>query len=332
MQNKIHNKILVTGATGLVGSHLIKALLQQHKCVRAIYRSQIPPLQDADKVEWVKGDILDVSFLQESMENIGYVYHCAAIVSFNPKEKALLHKTNIEGTANVVNVCIDNGVEKLVHVSSVSSLGRIRQGETISEKMQWSEETNNSEYGRTKHLSEIEVWRAAGEGLNTVIVNPTIILGNADWNNGSSAIFKNVYNEFPWYTTGTTGFVDAEDVARAMILLMESDIISERFIVSSANMSYGELFSLIAKSFDKKPPYKKVTPLIAELVWRMEALKSSFNGAKPLVTKETARTAQAQVYFDNTKLLDHLPQFQYTPIEETITRICAEYKKRYNLN
>lgn len=323
--------ILITGATGLVGSHLIKALVKQGKTVRALYHSAIRQFDDADKVEWIQGDILDMSSLEEAMVGVKQVYHCAAIVSFNPKQKELLHKTNVEGTANVVNVCLDNNVEKLVYVSSVSALGRIRHNELISEKMQWSEETNNSEYGKAKYFAEMEVWRAVGEGLNAAIVNPTIILGNADWSKGSSAIFKNVYNQFPWYTEGVTGFVDVEDVVKAMILLMESDISTERFIISAENMSYAQLFTLIAKKFGKNPPHKKVTPLMAELVWRAEALKSSFNGGQPLVTKETARTAQAKVRFDNSKLLKFFPQFQYTPLEQTITRICNEYKKMYNL-
>lgn len=328
----VNGTILITGASGLVGSHLIKTLVQQGKYVRALYHSSIPQFDYANKVEWVHGDILDVPSIEDAMSGVKQVYHCAAIVSFNPKQKELLHKTNIDGTANIVNVCLDNNVEKLVYASSVSALGRIRQSERVSEKMQWSEETNNSEYGKTKYFAEMEVWRAVGEGLKAVIVNPTIILGSADWNKGSSAIFKNVYNQFPWYTDGVTGFVDVEDVAKAMIMLMESDISTERFIISAENISYGELFTLIAKTFGKNPPHKKVTPLMAEVIWRAEAFRSSFNGRQPLVTKETAKTAQAKVRFDNSKLLKFLPQFQYTPLKQTITRICNEYKKMYNLS
>jgi dihydroflavonol-4-reductase len=324
--------ILVTGASGLVGTHLVQALIQKGKRVKALYRTEIPRYNCADKVEWMQGDILNISSLEEAMDNVKQVYHCAAIVTFNPKQKKLLHATNIDGTANIVNTCLNNRVEKLLYVSSVSALGRIRQGELVSEKMQWSEETNNSEYGRTKFFAEMEVWRGIGEGLNAVIVNPTIILGAADWNKSSSAIFKNMYNEFPWYASGVTGFVDVQDVVKAMMLLMESNISNERFIISAANLSYGELFTTIAHGFNKKKPYKKVTPFIAELVWRAEALKSSLNGHQPLVTKETARTAQAMVYFDNSKLLQFLPEFQYTPLHESIMRICNEYKEMHNLS
>src|SRR5205823_3272170 len=157
--------ILVTGASGLVGSHLIKNLVKCGKKVKALYRSSVPKFENADRVEWTQGDILDVSFLEESMNGIKKVYHCAAIVSFNPKQKKLLHVTNIEGTSNVVNTCLETGVEKLVYVSSVSALGRIRNDVMVSENMEWTEETNNSEYGRTKYFAEMEVWRGISEGL-----------------------------------------------------------------------------------------------------------------------------------------------------------------------
>jgi len=197
MNSDQQKNIFVTGASGLVGSHLVRALLQQQRKVKALYRNNIPTFDGAESVQWIKGNILDIISLEEAMYNVQQVYHCAAMVSFNPKERKEMNKTNIEGTANVVNECLNAGVEKLLHVSSVSALGRIRQNEIISEKMKWTPETSNSEYGKSKFLAEMEVWRGVGEGLNAVIVNPTIILGAADWNNSSTAIFKNVYKEFP---------------------------------------------------------------------------------------------------------------------------------------
>ena len=330
MNNSLQH-ILVTGASGLLGSYVVKQLVAQNKTVKALYRSHIPAFDGADKVQWVKGDILDIVALEEAMTGVQEVYHCAAIVSFDPKEKQQLHITNVEGTANVVNACLNTGVQKLLHVSSVAALGRIRVNEPVTEKMKWTPETSNSEYGKSKYLAEMEVWRGVGEGLRAVVVNPTIILGVADWNNSSSAIFKSVYNEFPWYTDGVTGFVDAADVAKAMIMLMESDISGERFIVSGENTTYQHLFNLIANAFGKKQPHKKVTPFIAAVVWRLEKFKSFFTGSKPLVTKETAVTAQAKVYFDNSKLLRFFPAFQYTGLPDTVTAICKGFRKMYNL-
>jgi nucleoside-diphosphate-sugar epimerase len=324
--------ILVTGATGLLGLHLVKRLVSQGEQVRALYRTGIPSFTGSDKVEWIQGDILDIVSLETAIQGVDQVYHCAAMVSFNPRKRKAMHKINVEGTANVVNACLSAGIQKLLHVSSIAAMGRIRENKPIDESMIWSAETSNSEYGRTKHLAELEVFRGIGEGLDTVIVNPVIILGAGDWENSSTGIFRNVYKEFPWYTNGTGGFVDVEDAVTAMIQLMQAaGTSSERFILSGANMPYAELFSDIAACFRKKPPHRKVTPLISGLVWRWEALKSWFTGKDPLLTKETARTASAKVTIDNSKLLKHLPGFSYSSVNSSVQRICGELQKKYNL-
>ncbi|HJV20987.1 MAG TPA: NAD-dependent epimerase/dehydratase family protein [Sediminibacterium sp.] len=320
--------ILITGATGLVGSHLIQQLIQEGKSVRALYRSTIPSMKGSEAVEWVKGDILDTGSLEDATQEVDQVYHCAAMVSFLPSQKKVLNKTNIEGTANVVNACINTGVKKLLFVSSVAALGRIREDQSIDETMNWTPETSNSEYGKTKFMAELEVWRGMGEGLDIAIVNPVIILGAANWNGGSSGIFKSAYNEFPWYTEGVSGFVDVKDLVRAMTLIMQSPVSGERFIISGTNSTYRDVFTMIAKEFHKKPPYKKVTPLLAEIIWRLEALKAKFTGRNPLLTKETARTAQAKVSFNNSKLLKRFPEFSYTPLAQSISRICTEMLKK----
>lgn len=318
--------ILVTGGSGLVGSELISQLLAQGNKIKAIYNSTRLTISHQDLIP-VKCDILDTAALEEAMQGVTQLYHCAAMVSFSAKNKDQLLKINIEGTANVVNAALDAGVTKMVHVSSVSALGRIRENETVTEEMNWTEESSNSVYGKSKYLGEMEVWRGIGEGLQAVVVNPSLILGSGDWNKGSSEIFRSVYNEFPWYTEGVTGVIDVKDVARAMILLMNSEINKQRFILNAENLSYKEVFTNIAKCFGKKPPHKKVTPFIAAIVWRLEAIKSMFTGKDALVTKETARTALTKVYFDNNKILKALPGFQFTPINETIKNICATLKQ-----
>ncbi len=323
--------ILVTGGTGLVGSHLISALVQQGKKVKAIYRSVIPEFPGSNQAQWQQADILDILSLEDVMSDVDYIYHCAAIVSFSPKNKDLLTRTNIDGTANIVNAALNAGVKKLLFVSSVAALGRIRKDVLVNETMNWTKETSNSEYGKTKYLAEMEVWRGAAEGLPSVVVNPTIILGESDWTKGSTKIFQTIYNEFPWYTEGVSGFVDVKDVVKAMILLMESEVVGEKFILNADNLAYKKLFDEIANCFHKKPPYKKVTPFIANLVWRYEGLKGMFTGVDPLLTKETASTAQAKVYFDNSKLLKQFNVFRYTPWQHTVERIC-DYLKKTHIN
>jgi nucleoside-diphosphate-sugar epimerase len=314
--------IFITGATGLLGSQLLKELLDQNVKIKALYRTKIPFTHT--NVEWIQGDLFDTILLEETLAGVDEVYHCAAKVSFNPKNKKELFKTNIEGTANIVNACLNANAKKLLHVSSVSALGRIRENTVITETMQWSEEANNSVYGESKYLGEMEVWRGIAEGLPAVIINPTIILGAADWNNGSAEIFKTVYKEFPYYTEGVTGFVDVRDVVKAMIALMKSDIVSERFIISAENSSYKALFDMIAEAFNKKPPSKSVSPSLAGFIWRAEAVRSFFTGKAPFINKETAQAALAKVYFDNSKLLNALPDFSYASLKSSVARIADE--------
>jgi len=195
----------------------------------------------------------------------------------------------------------------------------------VTENVKWDDNANPSVYGKTKYLGELEVWRGIAEGLNAVIVNPVIILGKGDWHTGSGATFKNAYNEFPWYTEGSSGFVDGEDVAKAMVMLMDSDISAERFILSAENWTYRGLFTAMANGFGKKPPSRKVTPWLAALVWRLEAIKGWVTGQDPLLTKETADTAQQTVKFDNTKILQALPGFSFKPLEQTIQESCSYY-------
>jgi len=322
--------ILVTGGSGLLGTALIRELLQQGKKVKAIYNKTPLQLFNSKHLQQVQCDILDVIELEDVMQGVTYIYHCAGLVSFNKKDVDHLYKINVEGTANIVNAALNADVKKIVHVSSVAALGRLREEEAIHEKMNWTPETSNSKYGESKYLGEMEVWRGIAEGLQAVIVNPTIILGPGDWNDGSTAIFKSAYNEFPWYANGTTGFVDVRDVVKAMTQLMESDISSERFIISAHNETYRNLFDAIADAFNKKRPHKEVTPMLAKLVSWLEAIKSSVTGNKPLVTKETAATAIAKVKFDNSKLLKFLHNFEYMPLQQTVADTCNILQQKLN--
>ena len=321
----------VTGGTGLVGTHLIKALSSQQVPIKALYRSVIPSIAGAEKVQWIQGDVLDVVALEEALKDVQTVYHCAAIVSFNPRRKHEMFKTNVEGTANVVNASLSAGVEKLCHVSSVAALGQPKGGVRVDESNEFAEYKDKSSYGKSKYLAEVEVWRAIGEGLKAVIVNPSIILGAGNWNDSSSKIFKTAYNEFPWFTEGVTGFVDVEDVVGAMVQLTNSEITAQRFILNSENRTYKNIFSAIAVAFEKKPPSKKVSPFLAGLVRRTESIKSMFGDKDPLLTKETAEAAMTVVEYDNSKLKNFLPGFSYRNVDETVKRVCAEFRLKYHL-
>lgn len=326
-----HADILVTGGSGLVGAELIKQLLVQGKKVKATYNKTTLPNFKNENLTPVKCDILDTSMLEIAMQGISEVYHCAAIVSFSKKNVDQLYAVNINGTTNIVNASIDAGVKKLLHVSSVSALGRRKGVPYVTEEMMWTEDSNKSIYGKSKFLAEMEVWRGIGEGLRALIVNPSVILGGSDWNTGSTKIFKTAFEEFPWFTEGVTGFVDARDVAKAMILLMDSEITNQRFILNAENVSYKTVFTEIANSFGKNPSNKKVTPFLAALIWRIETLKSYFTGKEVLLNKETAHKAMSKVYFDNTKIKKSLPGFFFRPIKETINDTCETLVQLNNL-
>ena len=328
-------KILVTGGTGFIGSYIIKQLVEKGYLVRAMRRdsSQVPryiPEPIFNKVEWVSGDILDVVSLEDAMTGVDAVIHSAAIISFSRGDKKKMYKINIEGTANTVNIALEKNIKRLVHVSSVAAIGRTPGGDLVNEDKKWQENKTNTAYAISKHRSEIEVWRGMAEGLPAVILNPSTVIGYGDWTNSSCRIFKTVYDEFPWYTTGINGFVDVEDVARAALLLMESDINGERFIVNADNWSFQKLFNSIADAFGKKHPGYRATPLLGEIAWRVEKLKSFLGSHKPLLTRETATVAHSKTYFDNKKILLQLPEFSFTPLEESIRNACYNYLNAIN--
>jgi len=323
--------ILVTGASGFVGQHLVRYLSARGAMVRALYNSREPDaaLKALPGVDWKRYDLLDIYDVEEAMQGIDEVYHCAAMVSFEKNDRAWLLHFNTESTANIVNQALDQGIRKLVYVSSVAALGRTASGNLITEEEQWEESRYNSTYARSKHQAEIEVWRGIGEGLNAVIVNPGVILGAGDWQSGSASLMRVVNKEFPFYTEGVTAWVDVEDVVRAMVMLMESDIEAERFILCEGSHSYREVFTFMANALGKKPPHIKANALMAGLVWRWNALKMLLTGKRSTVTKETANTAQRKCYYDNSKLPNYLHDFRYTPLPETIRKMADAFKNSY---
>jgi dihydroflavonol-4-reductase len=323
--------VLVTGGTGFLGAYILRELVEKEYTVRAIRREgsqpyfYIPP-SILEQIEWVPCDIMDPLGLEEAMEDVDAVIHAAAKVSFAGSDRHELFATNIEGTANVVNAAIATGIRRFVHVSSVAALGRTKKEEKVTEEKIWDNNKGQTNYAISKFYGELEVWRAIGEGLPAVIVNPSTILGVGDWNGSSCAIFKSIYNEFPWYSNGINGFVDVSDVANAVIALMESDITGQRYILNGDNWSFRQLFNSIAAAFGKKQPHREATPFLSAIAWRLEKVKSLFSGKRPLLTRESARVAQSRTIFDNSKILEQLPGFRFTPLEKTIKGSCEAYK------
>ena len=321
--------ILVTGGTGFLGSYIIRELRNRNYQVRAIRRSgKLPFWLSEDElrgVEWVQGDVLDLVSLEDAMEGVYAVIHAAAMVSFVKKGRKEMYQVNVDGTANVVNMAIEKNIQRFVHISSVAAVGRTGLEGEVTEEKKWEESSSNTHYAISKHKGEMEVWRGMAEGLNGVILNPSTILGYGDWTQGSCAGFKTVYDGFPWYSTGVNGFVDVEDVARATVLLMESSIREERFIVNGENWPFKKLMDTIADNCDRKRPSRATTPFLMGVAWRLEKIKSLFSGKTPLLTRETAKVAMSKTRFMNDKILAALPGFSFTPLEQTIRAACQRY-------
>ncbi|MBO9676190.1 MAG: NAD-dependent epimerase/dehydratase family protein [Sphingobacteriaceae bacterium] len=319
--------ILVTGGTGFLGSELIKQLTDSGLAVRALRRekSKIPALiQNISLIEWVVADINEPAALEDAFEGVTKVYHCAAFVSFNPKDKKQLFHVNIDGTSNIVNLCTENNC-RLLHVSSVAALGNAKKGQKINEKDFWEYDAHAHAYGLSKYEGEMEVWRGITEGLEAVIVNPSVIIGKNAGFEGSGAIFKLVKGGFPFYTDGASGFVDVEDVARAMILLMDAEVSGERYIISADDYHYKTLFSEIAQGFGVKAPAKEAKPWMLGIAWRALKFVSVFTGKEPSITKDAAKSSVTLSYYNNDKVKTETG-IVFKPVAESIKEITQHLR------
>ncbi len=331
---------LVTGATGLVGSHLLLELSNKGFAVRAMKRSGSDmslvnkvfglyapnPLKQLSAIEWVEADLTDISLLEELLEGVDGVFHCAAVVSFHPSRKREMMLTNVKGTANVVNALLRVGGVPLCHVSSIAALGRSENNDAVTEENLWKNSGSNSLYSVSKYAAEREVWRGIAEGLEAVIVNPSVILGPGSWHAGSSELFALVWKGLKFYTPGINGYVDVRDVARAMVLLTEKKIYGQRFILSAANLSYLELFSMMAEGLGKPKPTIAVSPWMAEIAWRLMAVKGFFTGKTPAITRETARSSLARKTYSSEKFT-RTSGMDFMPIRQSVGDICQIFLK-----
>ncbi|ESU29727.1 nucleoside-diphosphate-sugar epimerase [Flavobacterium limnosediminis JC2902] len=330
--------ILVTGGTGLVGAHLLLHLLQENEAVRAIYRSTASTEKTKrlfqtenkaylfDKIEWVPADITDIPALEKAFENISQVYHCAALISFDSRDEDQLRKINIEGTANVVNCCIDFKVKKLCHVSSIAALGDAKEGEKIiTEETEWNPEKNHGDYALTKFGAETEVWRGAQEGLDVVVVNPGVIFGKGFGAAGSGELLQKIHNGFPFYTKGSTGITAVEDVVNVMMQLMKSDISGERFTIVSENVILQNLLNDIADSMQKKRPYIYARPYMTSLYWRADWLFSKLFCRKRRFTRATAKASHSTEIYNNSKVINHL-NYTFQPMKTYVSTVSLAYK------
>jgi len=325
--------IAVTGATGLLGSYIVRALCESNTPFVALKRkeSDTSLLEDMkEKITWREADITNPVSLDEALKDINGVIHTAAYVSFNPGKAEKIFQINTEGTRHVVNACLSNNIRRLLHVSSVSALGR-QKGQTIlSEENKWADNSINSKYGESKYQAELEVFRGQEEGLSTVIINPSVILGFSNWDQSSAQLFKYAWKQRPFYIDGSLNYVDVRDVAEISLRLFNSAIEGERFILSAGSVPFKTLFDKIAEGFQKKGPSLKVNATLAKILAGIESGRTWLTGSEPLITFETARLVNTFFQYDNQKVKKAL-NFNFQSVDETLQWCCEQYNRQYQI-
>jgi nucleoside-diphosphate-sugar epimerase len=329
---------LVTGATGLLGTHLMSELLKEGKPVRALYRSEVSKQSsirllehlghsenNISSIAWEQGDVLDISSLERAMNQAVHVYHCAAVVSYHKKDRKEMYAVNTEGTANVVNLALELGIEKLCHVSSIASLGKAENNSWVDEQAEWMENEMSTHYAITKYLSEMEVWRGIQEGLNAVIVNPAFIIGPGDFEKSSSRVFSTIDNGMPFYPPGGTGFVAASDCATCMVKLTNSSISNERYVLVGENASMKDLFQSISKQLGKPLPTREASSIAMHTARIGAWIKEIFTGKKALITRETLMNASHRFYYKNDKVIA-ATGIQFKGLNEAVSEAATYFK------
>ena len=322
----------------MVGSHLLYELSQKHDRIRAIYRTKKKidtvkhvfsyysdnPEALFNKIEWVESSLNDLPALSHAFKEVTHVYHCAAMVSFDPADYYKLRKSNIHGTANIVNFCVENDVEKLCYVSSVAALGGKELNDPVTEESPWNPDGDHHVYAITKYGAEMEVWRGVQEGLKAIIVNPGIIVGPGYWKSSSGAFFTRISRGMKYYVDTVNGYVGIDDVISSMLQLMESDVSNERFIQVSDNISTKEFIEMVASELGVDPPQKKATDLMLQFGWRYDWIRSKLLGKRRRLTRRTVKSISRDVYYDSSKLKKQL-NFEYRPIQDAISSTTRRF-------
>lgn len=322
--------ILVTGASGFLGGELVKQLVANGNAVRILKRnnSDISHLNSViDKIEVTEGDILDITSLEDACKNIKQIYHCAAVVSYDNKSNQQMYKTNIEGTANVVNIALSAGVKKILHVSSIAAIGG-KPNVLIDESCKWEENEWTTNYGITKQMAERQIYRGIEEGLEATIINPGIIvgIGNNDQKSTIKILDRISKQKMPFYSEGSNGFVAIEDVVNLCIILMNGQFNGERFIAISENWTFKKYFETIAKAFGVEPPKRKLNQFNSRLFYMGDAFLSFIlPNRKRSYTKENSKVGLEQFSYSNQKIKSAL-NYEFIPMETTIQKIVNDFR------
>jgi len=324
--------ILVTGATGLIGNYITQKLLAEGLRVKAIKRkgSDISFFSNLQP-QWIDCDLLDISTLDKTFEDVNIVIHAAGLVSFSNKDRDLLNQINVEGTANIVNLCIKHSVEHLVHISSVSALGIPKESRAVTEEDFQDSTSGLSAYAKSKYFGELEVWRGINEGLKATILNPSVVLGPGNWKKGSTSLFQHAYNHGRYYTKGTLNYVDARDLADLVFYFLSNKTASERYIVNGGSVSFYEFFNLATTAFQKTRPSIAIPPTLFDFFGRLSEFGQFVFGYKSQINRHTTASANGKKEY-NSKKIKNIPEFKYRPLNETIDWNVISLKNKYKLD
>jgi len=325
--------IAVTGANGLLGSHLLRRLSNENVTMVGVKKpeSDIHHLNDLLKIEWRNADLLDTESLAEALKGATTVIHTAAQVSFNPRSKNKLFQVNEGGTRNVVNVCLAQGINHLIHISSVAAIGRQKGFHHINEESKWVPGDLNTDYAESKYLAELEVWRGHEEGLNISIINPSVILAPPDQTKSSAQLFHYVLQEKLFYTEGQLNFVDVRDVVEMIWQMYTNKIYGERIIANGGHTSFQNLFNQIAVRLNKRPPYLKMPASLLSVLASAEEMRSRMTGKEPMITRQSTKLTKHFFHYSSEKALRKF-NFQFHSLENTLDWCCKHYSGTYTTN
>lgn len=340
--------IYVTGGTGMLGAHLLHRLTKNGYQVRALkretsnlnqiqkifsyYSSEEETRQLLAKIEWVDGDLLDRDSIKEHLVGVDFIIHAAAIVSFNRGDRNAMIHSNVEGTANLIDLAKEAGITRFCHVSSTSALGNPPEGVPASEEHVWNNSRKRTAYGMSKFLSEMEVWRGMHEGMEVLIVNPGVIIGPGNWDNGSPQLFKTIWNGFLFYTNGGTGFVDVLDVVEAVVSMIDQSqwesAKNERYVLVARNVRFREFFNLVADNLGRKRPVIPAGKWVLAIGWRVALFVSWFSSSRPAITRDSVSSSNEMSHYDGSRITRVVP-FQYTAVEESVARVSKIFLKEH---
>jgi dihydroflavonol-4-reductase len=319
--------LAITGSSGLLGSCVAIEAQKREMPFRALVREGRSHALTALGVEPSivhEADILDMSALRKAFKGVDVVVHCAAQVSFNPRDKKKIYDVNVGGTSNVVNACLEQGVRKLIHVSSVAAFGRQKKSTVITEGARWIPGVKQTDYGESKYFAELEVYRGMEEGLQVMLVNPSVILAAADGFRSSSRFFSYAWAERPFFTDFSVGYVDVRDVVEMIFRLIDSSANGEKFIANAGQVGVGQLLKEIALRIKKTPPSIRLRGGFIECLAVAEDLRSWLTGSAPLISRQSLMLLKDAAVFDNAKAKTRLG-IEFRTLEDTLDWCCAEF-------